>query len=67
MTCKDCTERHLGCHSECEKYRKDKRNHDKEQEQIRKAKASDNDIFACTTAKAVNQKMHYATMRRVMY
>lgn len=22
--CKDCTERHVGCHAECEKYRKAK-------------------------------------------
>lgn len=24
MTCKECTERHIGCHSKCEEYAKEK-------------------------------------------
>lgn len=27
--CKDCTERHAGCHAACEKYAEDKAKHDK--------------------------------------
>ena len=27
--CKDCTQRHIGCHSDCEKYNKEKSDNDK--------------------------------------
>lgn len=27
--CKDCTKRHIGCHSDCERYNKEKSDNDK--------------------------------------
>lgn len=27
--CKDCTQRHIGCHSDCERYNKEKSDNDK--------------------------------------
>lgn len=33
--CKDCNKRHLGCHSECEVYLKDKKVHDELKENER--------------------------------
>ena len=38
--CKDCVRRHLGCHSECEDYRKMK----EEREEMRKKIRTDNDF-----------------------
>lgn len=35
MSCRDCKERHLGCHSNCEKYIKDKEEIRKLNETIR--------------------------------
>lgn len=37
--CKDCSNRKVGCHSHCEVYIKDKEEHDKEQDDIRKERA----------------------------
>lgn len=36
--CKNCQERHLGCHSECEKYLNEKMENDAERERIRSIK-----------------------------
>ena len=36
--CKDCTERTLDCHVDCERYKEAKRKHDKRQAEIKKAK-----------------------------
>lgn len=41
-TCKTCTKRYSGCHSECEIYERDKAAHDARQANIRKQKASYN-------------------------
>ena len=35
MTCKDCTERHPGCHSECETYAEFKRENEARKPAIR--------------------------------
>lgn len=29
MCCKNCKDRHVGCHSKCERYLKEKEEHDK--------------------------------------
>lgn len=36
--CKDCTERTLDCHVDCERYKEAKRKHDKRQAEIKKEK-----------------------------
>ena len=41
MTCQNCKERHLHCHSTCEEYKEWKRELDERNEQIRKAKAEE--------------------------
>ena len=34
FTCKDCTDRHIGCHDTCEKYIKEKMDHDLYKEKL---------------------------------
>lgn len=36
--CKDCKERHVGCHSDCEKYNQAKKAKDEFNEKVRSAK-----------------------------
>lgn len=43
--CKDCTDRHVGCHSECPKYIAAKEDNDEKKERIREAKARENIIW----------------------
>lgn len=56
-TCKNCTDRHIGCHSTCKTYMLEKQKHDEEQAKIRKDKASYNEY---------RDYMH-ARMTRVLY
>ena len=39
MPCKDCTDRHIGCHSKCEKYQAFRKQRDKENRERLIAKA----------------------------
>lgn len=41
--CKDCTDRHAGCHGTCEKYLSWNKIHDEEKAVIRKAKTENNE------------------------
>ena len=41
-TCKNCTERHVGCHSTCKTYKLEKQRHEENQARIRQEKASYN-------------------------
>lgn len=41
-TCKNCTERHVGCHSTCKAYKLEKQRHEENQARIRQEKASYN-------------------------
>ena len=38
MSCKGCTRRYVGCHSDCEDYKEEKRLRDERNEQIKNAK-----------------------------
>ena len=35
MSCKECTERHIGCHKDCERYNKEKYENDSMKRRIR--------------------------------
>lgn len=48
--CKGCTERHAGCHCECESYLTWAREHREELERIRQIKEKDNAIAEATYA-----------------
>ena len=37
--CKDCTERYVGCHGKCEKYIKQREEHDNQRREAQKADA----------------------------
>ena len=37
--CKDCTDRHLGCHSDCKKYLSSKEKYESNKAEIRRQKA----------------------------
>lgn len=39
--CKDCPDRYPGCHSECQKYKEQKRKQDEINEKIKKEKAKE--------------------------
>ena len=41
FTCKDCAERHLGCHDTCERYQKAKNQRIAEREELRKTDSID--------------------------
>lgn len=43
--CQKCEDRHIGCHSECERYKKERLEYDMKQEIKRKAKESRIDTF----------------------
>lgn len=43
-SCKDCKDRHVGCHSTCEKYINAKKEYDELQEKIKKSKYRENDL-----------------------
>ena len=43
--CKDCKDRHTGCHSECPKYIKAKEDHDEKKEKIKEAIARENIVW----------------------
>lgn len=42
-SCFGCTERHVGCHSKCERHREEKRRHEEERQKIRTAKKAETD------------------------
>lgn len=42
FSCKGCNDRKVGCHSYCEKYKKEKEEHNKMKETERKVKSVDN-------------------------
>jgi hypothetical protein len=42
--CKDCTDRHINCHSTCERYKAWREELDKRNEKIREVKNRENDI-----------------------
>lgn len=41
FTCKDCAERHFGCHDKCEQYQKAKNERLAEREELRKTDSID--------------------------
>lgn len=43
-SCKNCKDRHVGCHSTCEKYINAKKEYDELQEKIKKSKYRENDL-----------------------
>lgn len=43
--CQKCEDRHIGCHSECERYKKERLEYDMKKEIKRKAKESRIDTF----------------------
>ena len=38
FSCKDCENRYVGCHSECEVYKKEKEKHNKKMQKIKELK-----------------------------
>lgn len=60
-SCKDCTERKLGCHATCEKYIKDKMEHDKLKELIKKEEDVDNCIMHHKCLVTTSQLKKYGT------
>lgn len=48
--CKDCKDRHINCHADCEKYIEAKQEHDKQQDEIRKSKFDDYNTFTLPCA-----------------
>jgi len=57
--CKDCKERHVNCHSSCEKYQLFKKENDALREKIRKDK---DDYYAACASK--NDRIEKAIKRR---
>lgn len=57
FTCKNCADRHLGCHSTCESYNKAKAEYNAQQARIREQKASYN----------VYREYKKARMTKVLY
>ena len=60
--CKDCTERHIACHSECEKYKAYKENYEQIKKDIRKEADIQNrlDDYEKQRAKRIKErKKHY--------
>lgn len=49
MSCKECTERHLGCHSTCEEYKKRREEWDKRVEWNRKQSVGKAYVFTRET------------------
>lgn len=57
--CKDCTERHIGCHSDCEKYNKEKSDNDKYKAIVQSHKDKINrDIAYVRDALEKNRRSH---------
>ena len=54
--CKGCTERHAGCHAECESYLTFVREHREELEHIRKIKENENAIAETTYASKAREE-----------
>lgn len=59
FTCKDCPDRHIGCHAECEKYQRERAEH----EQIKAKRNAERDIaqyeidkFEKANAKALRKR-----------
>ena len=44
-TCKDCTDRHVGCHAKCKSYQNWRKEYDKEQEKIKRRKIKESAYF----------------------
>ncbi len=45
VPCKDCTERKVGCHADCEAYKKCKKEHDEAKSQLRNDSITDSAIW----------------------
>lgn len=52
-SCKDCKDRHVGCHSTCEKYINAKKEYDELQEKIKKSKYRENDLNFVSSKKHI--------------
>lgn len=52
-SCKDCKDRHVGCHSTCEKYINAKKEYDELQEKIKKSKYRENDLNFVSSRKHI--------------
>lgn len=57
-TCKNCTNRHVGCHSTCKAYKLEKQEYDEEQAKIRKDKASYNEYRGYMNARMTRILYH---------
>ena len=44
--CKDCTDRHIACHCECEKYKEFKENREQINQEIRKKAEQENSLIS---------------------
>ena len=51
--CKDCQDRHEGCHSTCERYQRDKAIHEQEKAKLDKLKAEQTDANNYTYEKVM--------------
>jgi hypothetical protein len=54
--CKDCKDRHINCHAECEKYIQAKQEHEDKQAAIRKSKYDMYNTFALKAAHVRKRK-----------
>lgn len=57
--CKDCNDRHVGCHAECQKYKDYKTEHAKQQTFIRRLDEEDN-AFRCYKEEKVKRLRGHA-------
>lgn len=55
-SCKDCKDRHVGCHSTCEKYINAKKEYDELQEKIKKSKYRENDLNFVSSKKHMSSR-----------
>ena len=55
-SCKDCKDRHVGCHSTCEKYINAKKEYDELQEKIKKSKHRENDLNFVSSKKHMSSR-----------
>lgn len=55
IVCLRCKERHIGCHSTCERYLEECRLAEEEKERIRKATVGDREMAELITAQRIKQ------------
>ena len=54
--CKDCQERQIGCHSNCERYKTAIGDYNKQKEEIKRKKELDDVLYGFNKRKKLNMK-----------